>query len=168
MPKSKPLKQAQWMECFLEFLSGMTISSKELDSAHPVPLLDVLYTAQYRFLEEIAEGLGRNVHDYKILKSRQLGISTVSLALDVFWASIHDKLQGAIITDTDGNRDKFRILLEQYIESLPRGLRVGIKQHNRNNLVLMNGSVYRLSGGRHTRKEGQSRHIPCSQFRSRH
>lgn len=138
------------MDCFLEFLSGMTISSKELDSSKPVPLLDVLYTAQLRFLEEIAEGLGRGIHDFKILKSRQLGVSTVSLALDVFWASVHDKLQGAIITDTDGNRDKFRILLEQYIQSLPKGLRVGIKQHNRNNLVLQNGSVidYLVAGTR--------------------
>ena len=150
MPKAKPVSKPQWMECFLEFLSGMTISSKELDSAKPVPLLDVLYTAQYRFLEEIAEGLQRGIHDFKALKSRQLGVSTVSLALDVFWASVHDKLQGAIIADTDGNIAKFRILLEQYIESLPRGLRVGIKQHNRNNLVLMNGSVidYLVAGTR--------------------
>lgn len=138
------------MECFLDFVGQMTISSKELDSSKPVPLLDVLYTAQYRFMEEIADGLDHGIHDFTILKSRQLGISTISLALDVFWASVHDKLQGAIITDTDGNRDKFRILLEQYIESLPKGLRVGIKQHNRNNLVLMNGSVidYLVAGTR--------------------
>lgn len=150
MSKAKPISAPEWMDCFLEFLSGMTISSKELDSAKPVPLLDVLYSAQYRFLEEIADGLTRNIHEFFALKSRQLGISTVSLALDVFWASVHDKLQGSIITDTDGNRDKFRILLEQYIESLPRGLRVGIKQHNRNNLVLMNGSVidYLVAGTR--------------------
>ena len=148
--KRPKLGTPQWMECFLEFLAGMTISSKELDSAKPVPLLDVLYTAQYRFLEEISEGLSRGIKDFKVLKSRQLGVSTVSLALDVFWASVHDKLQGSIITDTDGNRDKFRILLEQYIESLPKGLRVGIKQHNRNNLVLMNGSVidYLVAGTR--------------------
>ena len=144
--KAKP----QWMELFQDFIGNMTISSKELDSSKPVPLLDVLYTAQYRFMEEVAEGLDRGIHDFKCLKSRQLGVSTISLALDVFWASVHDKLQGALITDTDGNRDKFRILIEQYIESLPRGLRVGIKQHNRNNLVLMNGSVidYLVAGTR--------------------
>ena len=151
MPKkNKDLKRQKWMECFLEFIGNMVISSKELDSAKPVPLLDVMYSAQYRFLEEIAEGLDRGIRDFKCLKSRQLGVSTISLALDVFWASVHDKLQGALITDTDGNRDKFRILIEQYIESLPRGLRVGIKQHNRNNLVLHNGSVidYLVAGTR--------------------
>lgn len=146
MAKPKP----QWMELFQDFIGNMVISSKELDSSKPVPLLDVLYTAQYRFMEEVAEGLDRGIHDFKCLKSRQLGVSTISLALDVFWASVHDKIQGALITDTDGNRDKFRILIEQYIESLPRGLRVGIKQHNRNNLVLMNGSVidYLVAGTR--------------------
>ena len=155
MPKKKTAPpesttKPQWMECFLEFIGNMTISSKELDAIKPVPLLDVLYTAQLRFLEEIAEGLGRGVRDFKVLKSRQLGISTISLALDVFWASVHDKLQGTIITDTDGNRDKFRILLEQYIGSLPKGFRVGIKRHNRNNLELMNGSVidYLVAGTR--------------------
>ena len=150
MPKLKKSAKPAWMELFLDFIGNMTISSKELDSAKPVPLLDVLYTAQYRFMEEVAEGLDRGIHDFKCLKSRQLGVSTISLALDVFWASVHDKLQGALITDTDGNRDKFRILIEQYIESLPRGLRVGIKQHNRNNLVLMNGSVidYLVAGTR--------------------
>lgn len=148
--KSKRAAKPAWMELFYDFISNMTISSKELDSSKPVPLMDALYTAQHRFLEEISEGLDRGVRDFKCLKSRQLGVSTISLALDVFWASVHDKLQGALITDTDGNRDKFRILIEQYIESLPRGLRVGIKQHNRNNLVLMNGSVidYLVAGTR--------------------
>src|SRR5947209_564385 len=106
-PKEKP--KPRWMECFLDFIGSMSISSKELDSAKPVPLLDVLYTAQYRFLEEIAAGLDAGIHDFKCLKSRQLGVSTISLALDVFWASVHDRLQGALITDTDGNHDKFRI-----------------------------------------------------------
>src|SRR5215469_1840875 len=149
-PPPEAAAPPQWMECFLEFIGSMTIASKELDAVKPVPLLDVLYTAQYRFLQEIAQGLTRGIRDFKVLKSRQLGISTISLALDVFWASVHDKLQGTIITDTDGNRDKFRILLEQYIDSLPRGLRVGIKRHNRNNLELMNGSVidYLVAGTR--------------------
>ena len=86
---------------------------------------------------------------------------------------IHDKTPGrASITDTDGNRDKFRILIEQYIESLPRGLRVGIKQHNRNNLVLMNGSSDRLSGRRHAearkaRWAPRARSISCTPPRSR-
>lgn len=140
----------RWLTLFLDYISHMTISSKELDSEHPVPLGDVLYGAQHRFLDEICEGLDRGVHHFVCLKARQLGISTISLAIDVFWLSLHDRMQGALITDTEGNRDKFRILLEQYIESLPRGLRVGIRAHNRNNLVLNNGSVldYLVAGTR--------------------
>lgn len=140
----------QWRACFMDYIGHMTISSKELDSEHPQPLGDILYGAQYRFLDEICEGLDRGVHHFVCLKARQLGISTISLAVDVFWLSIHDRMQGALITDTEANRDKFRILLEQYIESLPRGLRVGIRAHNRNNLVLNNGSVldYLVAGTR--------------------
>lgn len=146
----QPTGHQRWLSLFMDFISHMTISSKELDSAHPVPLGDVLYGAQHRFLEEICEGLDRGIHHFVCLKARQLGISTISLAIDVFWLSVHDRMQGAIITDTEGNRDKFRILLEQYIESLPRGLRVGIRTHNRNNLVLNNGSVldYLVAGTR--------------------
>ena len=73
MPKPKKLRQPEWMDCFLEFMGGMTISSKELDADKPVPLLDVLYSAQYRFLEEIAEGLTRGIKDYKILKIPTIG-----------------------------------------------------------------------------------------------
>ena len=55
-----------------------------------------------------------------------------------------------MITDTEGNKEKFRILIDQYWESLPKGLKKGIKQNNRNNLVLNNGSVldYLVAGTR--------------------
>jgi hypothetical protein len=149
-----------WYDCFSDFISYMTITSKELEQDQTRPLLDIMYNAQHRFCEEICDGLDHGIHDFKCLKGRQLGISTVSLAMDVFWLSMHDKLQGALITDDDANKEKFRILLEQYIESLPRGLRVGIKAHNRNNLVLMNGSVldYMVAGTRHGKESlGTSR-----------
>ncbi len=148
--REQPTTHQRWLGLFMDYISHMTISSKELDSEHPVPLGDVLYGAQHRFLDEICEGLDRGIHHFVCLKARQLGISTISLAIDVFWLSLHDRMQGALITDTEGNRDKFRILLEQYIESLPRGLRVGIRAHNRNNLVLNNGSVldYLVAGTR--------------------
>jgi len=154
-------KQSVWLDCFLDFIKYLTIPSKEIDGGgRPVPLLDIMYGAQHRFLQEIASGLDDGIHDFKCLKGRQQGISSISLAVDVFWLSMHDKLQGALITDDDANKEKFRILIEQYIGSLPRGLRVGIKAHNRNNLVLANGSVldYLVAGTRHGKESlGTSR-----------
>jgi hypothetical protein len=118
--------------------------------------MDVLYNAQYRFLHEICDGLDNGVHSFVCLKARQLGISTISLACDVFWLSVHDRMQGALVTDTEANKEKFRILIEHYIRSMPGALQVGIEKHNRYNLVLENGSVldYLVAG---TKKTGQSR-----------
>jgi hypothetical protein len=134
-----------WLALFLEFISHLTIDSKEtgVSRLH-------LYNSQKRFLEQVCEGLDRGVRHFVCLKARQLGISTISLAMDLFWLSVHEGLQGALITDTEGNRDKFRILLERYIASLPRGLRAGVTKHNRSNLVLANGSVldYVVAGTR--------------------
>lgn len=137
-----------WLGLFLEFIEHLTIDSKETGVS---PL--TLYGSQQRFLQEVCEGLDRGVRHFVCLKARQLGISTVSLAMDLFWLSVHEGLQGALITDTEGNRDKFRILLERYIASLPRRLRAGVVKNNRSNLVLANGSVldYVVAG---TRKAG--------------
>lgn len=132
------LNNQSWLPLFLDFLNNLSVDSKETGIT---PLRSSLYDAQIMFLEEVCEGLDRGVKHFVCLKARQLGISTVSLAMDLFWLSVHPGLQGGLVTDTEGNRDKFRIILERYIESLPRSLRVPITKHNRANLVLANGSV---------------------------
>ncbi|HEX9138973.1 MAG TPA: hypothetical protein VF848_04240 [Steroidobacteraceae bacterium] len=150
----------RWLPIFLEYVSHMSISSKELVGHERQPLANILYRAQRQFLEQVCIGLDQGIHDFKCLKARQLGISTISLAVDVFWLSVHDKLQGALVTDTEPNREKFRVLLEQYIESLPKGLRVGIRRHNRNLLELNNGSCldYLVAGTKRSNTTlGQSR-----------
>ena len=138
----------------------MSVASKELVGHERAPLSDILYRAQHYFLEQICDGLDKGIHDFKCLKARQLGISTIALAMDVFWLSVHPKIQGALVTDTDSNRDKFRILIEQFIDSLPKGLRVGIKSHNRNILRMDNDSCldYLVAGtSRRNVSLGQSR-----------
>lgn len=152
----------RWLPLFLEFITYMSISSKELIGHEKQPLSQILYRAQRVFLEEICEGLDRGIHDFKNLKCRQAGISTICLAIDVFWLTVHDKMQGALVTDTEPNREKFRVLMEQYIESLPKGLRVGIRRHNRNLLELNNGSCldYLVAGTKRGNTTlGQSRAI---------
>jgi hypothetical protein len=132
-----------WLDPFLDFISHLTIVSKEMESAESgtTPLLDVLYEAQKIFLRSIAAGLDAGIHSFLFLKARQLGISTISLAADCFWLSVHKQLQGALITDTEANKENFRLLIEHYLTTLPVGLRVPIVKHNRNALVLGNGSV---------------------------
>lgn len=152
---AKPNK-SKWKELFRDFISNLSIDSKELGN---VKLEEVLYDAQWRFLETVADGLENDVHFFVCLKARQLGISTISLAIDLFWLLVHPGLQGALITDNEPNRDKFRIILNSYINSLPPELRVGVKTHNRNNLVFKNGSVldYMVAGKRKNNSLGRGR-----------
>lgn len=137
-----------WLDLLLEFLGHLKIDSKETGGASPLNL----YGSQKRFLAEICEGLDRGIHHFVNLKARQLGISTVSLGIDLFWLSVHPGLQGALVTDTEGNRNKFRIMLERYIALMPKGYRIGIEKSNRDNLVLSNGSVldYIVAGKKQT------------------
>lgn len=130
----------RWLDYFLEFISHLSIDSKETGITR---LGDHLYGAQIRFLEEVCSGLDNNIRHFTVLKARQLGISTVSLAMDLFWLLVHPGMQGALITDTDGNRDRFKIIITRYLESLPKKIlgNIYVKQHNRNSLVLSNGSV---------------------------
>lgn len=143
-----------WLGLFLDYVSKLTIDSKETGVG---PL--VLYGSQQRYLAELCEGLERGCRQFVFLKARQLGISTISLAIDLFWLSVHRGLQGALVTDTEGNRDKFRIIIERYLASLPASHRVRVVKHNRNNLVLANGSVldYLVAGTRKSGTLGRSR-----------
>lgn len=128
-----------WMYAFTEFMDHLKIESKELEG--PQPLLSNIYDSQRLFLRNVAEGLDQDIHYFVCLKARQLGISTISLAITLFWIIIHDGIQGALITKDEADRDKFRIILDRYMRSLPKRLRIAVVKHNRNNLVLANGSV---------------------------
>lgn len=135
----------RWLPLFQDFISRIVIDSKETGVSKITP-----YGSQIRFLEEVCEGLDRGVRHFVNLKARQLGISTISLAIDLFWLFVHPGLQGALVTDTEENRDKFRVIISRYIESLPKSHRVEVIKHNRSNLVLKNGSVldYVVAGTR--------------------
>lgn len=125
-----------WVASFEDFCSRLMVSSKEEGLTH----LD-LYGSQREFLRQIGFGLDRGIRHFVCLKARQLGISTVSLAIDLFWLFTHPGLQGALVTDTESNRDAFRMILSQFMACLPVTHRVGMVIHNRNQLHLRNGST---------------------------
>ena len=150
------LSHQKWRELFLDFCANLYIDSKDEGICC---LADVLNGAQNLFLDEVCEGLSRGVRHFTVLKARQLGLSTISLAMDLFWLSLHPGMQGGLITDTEGNKEKFRIILTRYMESLPRELKIGVKVHNRNNIVFDDGSVldYLVAGVRKNGGLGRSR-----------
>lgn len=150
-------EQQRWLPLLLEFIQNLTVDSKE-SGVGPLNL----YGSQMRFLAELVEGLERDVHMFVNLKAMQLGISTLTLAVDLFWLAVHPGMQGVLVTDTDGNRQKFRIILKRFISSLPRSYAIRIAKggDNREHMVFDNGSVldFIVAGTRATATEvGRSR-----------
>jgi len=140
---------ASLREAFYDFASMIKIDSKETGGATPF----VPYTAQKIYFDGLFDGLTNDVHWFVILKARQLGVTTGSLILDLFWISYFPGLQGAIVTDTPGNAIKIRLLLTRMMESLPKSFKIPVVSHNKDGLVLANGSsLDYLSAG--TRKNG--------------
>jgi hypothetical protein len=120
---------------FEKFCSHLLIDSKEKGQI-PLKWLG----GQRYFVNEVAAGLNSGIHTFVCLKGRQLGISTVMLALDLYWMFLHKGLQGVVMTDTDSNKTLFRSYLSQYLKGLPQRAKVGIVEHNREQLILANRS----------------------------
>jgi hypothetical protein len=135
----------------MAFCQALKIDSKEQGM---ISLGDSLLGTQRWVLRHIISGLEDGVHDFVTLKCRQAGISTISLALDMFWLMKHKGMNGMMAVHEDSARDSFRSTLELYYASLPDAWKRGIKDHNRNQLVLNTGTklLYRVAG---TRKSGK-------------
>lgn len=123
---------------FLEFVKALRIQSRDYGL---VPLR--LLGTQLYALEEIAEGMGRGLTTFVILKGRQLGISTIFLALDLFWAFENKGLAGVFATHDEGSRDQFRNQIDMFMQSLPQKYKVDFETNNRTMLVLKNLSLFR-------------------------
>jgi Terminase RNaseH-like domain len=129
---------------FYHFCKQLKIETKE----HGLKRMDHLLGTQTYVMDEIAKGLADNCHFFVILKGRQLGITTISLALDLYWHFTHPGLQGTLTTDTEENRDMFRSTLAMYMDGLPKEFRIPLVAHNRNQLSLQNRSrlFYQVAG----------------------
>ena len=129
---------------FYHFCAQLKIETKE----QGLRKMDNLLGTQTYVMDQIADGLANDIHFFVILKGRQLGITTISLALDLYWHFIHNGLQGTLTTDTEENRDMFRSTLAMYMEGLPKEYRIPLVAHNRNQLSLKNRSrlFYQVAG----------------------
>lgn len=131
----------------MAFCSDLTVETKEMGL---VTLGSQLLGSQKYFVDEIARGLAEGIHYFVVLKGRQLGISTICLALDLYWHFKHPGTQGTLATDTEENREMFRSTLSLYMEGLPKEWRQPVESHNRTQMVLANRSrlVYQVAGTR--------------------
>lgn len=133
------LKCASFRREFMAFLQVTAIHSKETGGF--TILGDNVWGSQERMLDAIFDGLQHGIHDFKFLKSRQLGCSTFARAFAVFWLGVHDGLQGALILDSDSNKESARREIETMIANLPAHVKFPrVKAQNRYGLTLENGS----------------------------
>ena len=139
---------------FYKFCSELKIETKE----EGLKKMGKLLGTQTYVMGEIAKGLEEDVHFYVILKGRQLGITTISLALDLYWQFTHPGWQGTLVADTEENRDMFRSTLAMYMEGLPKEYKIPLVAHNRNQMVLKNRSrlFYQIAGNKSRLGQGKA------------
>lgn len=142
---------------FDEFLSHLVIDSKEKGRMR----LSELMGSQRHLIDEIEKGYNLGIRLFVVLKGRQLGITTLSTALDLYWQMRYAGMTGAMVSDDETNRDYFRSLIDQYLRVLPRAWRIPTRSHNRNQLVFRNNSriQYMVAGFRKKATLGQGKGI---------
>lgn len=137
-----PVQAEKYKQAFYAFTKHLEIKSKEHEEW--INLGDSLYDGQRRTIEAIFDGLGQDIHDFKILKSRQLGISTIIRALMLFWTGVFS-LTGALVFDSAQHLEEGRQELLDMLERLPANFRFPRKlKDNRYNLILENKSRVNL------------------------
>lgn len=118
-------------------------------------------------LDEVLDGLSQGIHWFVIDKSRQLGSTTLWLALSLFWCGMYPGLQGGIVADTEPNKEEtIRARIDEMIERLPPEYPLPLRRnrsgHNRNGIHFDQGSVlqYLVAGTRKgTGSLGRSRSL---------
>ena len=142
------------LQKFYKFCAELKIETKE----EGLKKMGKLLGTQTYVMEEIEKGLANDVHFFVILKGRQLGITTVSLALDLYWQFTHPGWQGTLVADTEENRDMFRSTLAMYMEGLPKEYKIPLIAHNRNQMVLKNRSriFYQIAGNKSRLGQGKA------------
>jgi len=142
------------LQHFYKFCAELKIETKE----EGLKKMGTLLGTQKYVMEEIQKGLAEDVHFFVILKGRQLGITTVSLALDLYWQFTHPGWQGTLVADTEENRDMFRSTLAMYMDGLPKEYKIPLVAHNRNQMVLKNRSriFYQIAGNKSRLGQGKA------------
>jgi hypothetical protein len=129
-------------EEFWRFAARITINSKEFGATR----LSRPYGPQRWIIKCLAEAFDADIHDVTILKCRQLGASTIFLALDLFWLFVHGGMDGTLITQDEKTHVNFRTQLSEFYRRLPKAYKPFSPTHNRNEFTFRHhdGAMSRL------------------------
>lgn len=136
-------KSARWLSVFTDFIKLLRIDSKEVAAVDERGSKLEMWGSQRRFLESVCGGLDNGQRIFYCLKSRQVGLTTLSLVFDVFWLAFYPATIGALVTDTPKNSAANRRAIRRYVESVPKGFfgkSFTIVDDNRDFISFSNGS----------------------------
>jgi hypothetical protein len=140
-----------------DLLSSVEIDTKEGGRTRVEPWL-----SQRLVIDAVAKGLNEGVHEFVILKCRQVAITTVCSVIELFWALANPGVQGAIIADRTDNLERLRRIFASLLETLPPEWRTPehkLVQNNRNGMAFANRSVIDLLAAANNPDLGASRAI---------
>ena len=153
-----------------DLLSAVEIDTKEEGRTHVDP-----WMSQRLVIDAVAKGLDEGVHEFVVLKCRQVAITTVCSVIELFWALANPGVQGAIIADRTDNLERLRRIFAALLETLPPAWRSGDSRliaNNRNGMVFANKSVIDLMAAASNPDLGASRALnmmhatECGQWKS--
>lgn len=153
-----------------DLLGSVQIDTKELGRTRVTPWL-----SQRLVIDAVAKGLQEGVHEFVVLKCRQVAITTTCTVIELFWSLANPGVQGAIIADRTDNLERLRRIFANLLETLPpewRSEEHKIIQNNRNGLMFANRSTIDLLAAASNPDLGASRALnmchatECSLWRS--
>lgn len=153
-----------------DLLQSVEIDTKELGRARVEP-----WPSQRLIIDAVSKGLNEGVHEFVILKSRQVAATTVASVIELFWALANPGVQGAIIADRTDNLERLRRIFASLLETLPpewRSPEHKLIQNNRSGMAFANRSVIDLMAAASNPDLGASRALnmmhatECGQWRS--
>lgn len=144
------------LKAFYRFCNALKIDTKEQGEIY---LGRSLLGTQTMAINEIAAGMEQGKRSFVTLKCRQIGISTISLAFDLFWIFKYKAISGMLVTHDEPSRDQFRVTLDMYFDGLPERYKQRRLINNRNAMIFANKSrlQFRVAGTRKTGGGGLGR-----------
>ncbi len=135
--------EQEWLPLFKEFIKFLRINSKEAAETDSRGTKLNLWRSQEMVLDMLVKGMEDGAHTFMIGKSRQLGISTITEALDLFWLAYYSNMNGSYVCDVKENRAVIREKLTRFVASFPPnffGKKFSIVKDNQDFLLFSNGS----------------------------
>jgi hypothetical protein len=132
---------------FDRFCSKLIVNSKEFGVRPLVPM----WNTQRWYVMNILRAIERNIRFLVTNKARQGGITTIDLAILIFWMNKFAGTLAAMISDDGSNLARARGILTKFMNHLPAAYHVGhdrLGHHNNFELELDNSSLcsYLIAG----------------------